>query len=603
MASESGAYFVAGIEVLEKPITPVDDAQAKYNGLRPSTTVLAKGYQKSPDFRPFEVDTIWERDIEVPTRDGKILRADVFRPAGMTDQKIPAMMAFSPYGKSGTGFFSLDIIPARVGIPKNRLSGFEDFEAPDPAEWCSYGYAVVNVDAQRIFGSEGNHKWHGAAEGRDGYDAVEHVSQLTWCNGRVALVGNSWLASCQWFIAAERPPHLACMLPLEGLSDVYRETLCRGGVPYLPFWDELSGRLFVDKTLGHNLQEDVISMIRKYPLMNGYWEDKRAKAHLIDTPAYVLASMSTALHTVGSIRCFEDIPHDRKWLRIHPTQEWHDLYQRDTIADLKKFLDFYTKGVENGWEQTPKVRVSVIKYNQPPIRNIPFTDWPIPETTHKTFWLSSNNTLQSGEAAVSGEVSYQSDAPHQQVDRDPEQVEFVYTFAETTTLVGPSRVVLYMSCADHDDMDVFVILRKADRHGKVLRNVNIPLEELGVVSEDEVEDLNTLKYIGPSGVLRASHRAIDPRLTKPHWPAHDHTREDKVPFNKVVKLEIGLWPAAIQFDPGEKMILRVAGHQMTLAEFPTLRGGFHTGNKGRHVVHFGGEKPSHLIVPTVRTVR
>jgi hypothetical protein len=54
-------------------------------------------------------------------------------------------------------------------------------------------------------------------------------------------------------------------------------------------------------------------MIRKYPLMNDYWEDKRAKAHLIEVPAYVLASMSTGLHTVGSIRCFEDIPHEKKW--------------------------------------------------------------------------------------------------------------------------------------------------------------------------------------------------------------------------------------------------------------------------------------------------
>lgn len=54
-------------------------------------------------------------------------------------------------------------------------------------------------------------------------------------------------------------------------------------------------------------------MLKKYPLMNNYWEDKRAKAYLINIPAYVLASMSTGLHTIGSTRCFEDIPHDKKW--------------------------------------------------------------------------------------------------------------------------------------------------------------------------------------------------------------------------------------------------------------------------------------------------
>lgn len=33
-------------------------------------------------------------------------------------------------------------------------------------------------------------------------------------------------------------------MPLEGMSDVYRETLCRGGVPYTPFWDFVANNLF-----------------------------------------------------------------------------------------------------------------------------------------------------------------------------------------------------------------------------------------------------------------------------------------------------------------------------------------------------------------------
>lgn len=54
--------------------------------------------------------------------------------------------------------------------------------------------------------------------------------------------------------------------------------------------------------------------------MNEYWEDKRAKSHLIQVPAYVLASMSSALHTVGSLRSFEDIPHENKWYFAVPGQ-------------------------------------------------------------------------------------------------------------------------------------------------------------------------------------------------------------------------------------------------------------------------------------------
>lgn len=93
------------------------------------------------------------------------------------------------------------------------------------------------------------YRWFGTRDGQDGYDAVEHVAQLDWCTGKVALVGNSWLAATQWSIAAERPPHLACIAPLEGVSDFYRETFCRGGVPYTPFWGFLGSHGLFGKAL------------------------------------------------------------------------------------------------------------------------------------------------------------------------------------------------------------------------------------------------------------------------------------------------------------------------------------------------------------------
>lgn len=198
-----------------------------------------------------------------------------------------------------------------------------------------------------------------------------------------------------------------------------------------------------------------------------------------------------------------------------------------------------------------------------------------------------------------GQMSYQSDASSEQIDVDTEHAEWTYTFDKPSTLIGPPKATVYMSCPDHDDMDVFVIIRKADRQGKVLRNLNIPLHEIGYAREEDVPDLNVPKYIGPSGVLRASHRAIDLKLSKPHWHIHDHTREAKIVPGEIVKLEIMLWPAAIGFEAGEKLIFRVAGHQMTLAEFPELRGGFTTLNQGRHFVHVGGQYESRVEIPFV----
>ncbi|KAJ5691553.1 Alpha/Beta hydrolase protein [Penicillium malachiteum] len=553
------------ISIIKKEMTSLRLPRARYTGLNPGPVLLNKGPQRSPRSRPLEIDTIWERDVVVPLRDGTQLRADIFRPHN-SSEKIPILLVWTPYGKSGTGMFSMELVQGRDGIPEEMLSGYECSEGPDPAEWNLHQYAVAHVDARGCFKSQGDHVWHGTAEGLDGYDTIEFLGQFPWSNGRVALIGNSWLATSHWFIAAERPPHLACILPLEGLSDVYRETLCRGGVPYLPFWTFLRD----NGLYGENKQEDFIAMVQKHPLMNQYWEDKRAKAHLIEVPA----------------------------LRLNPTQEWHDLYQPETVSDLKGFLDHFTKYIENCWKQMPKARISVLRFNQSPLVSMPFSNWPPVNTFYEKYYLSDEDVLHQSHPSADGTVSYQSDAPAMQIDADSEEVSFKHIFSQKATLVGSSRAILFISCPDHDDLDIFVQLRKLDRNGKVLQKINIPLEDLGVTS-DEVDDINVLKYLGPTGVLRASHGALDTHLSKPHWPMHDHANPQKIIPGQMVRVEIGLWPAAIQFDAGEGIALKVSGHPMILAEFAPLRGLCENANKGRHVVHFGGDLASHILIPTV----
>ncbi|KAL6707902.1 hypothetical protein ACN47E_003576 [Coniothyrium glycines] len=593
-------FQVGGIQVIETDAPPVSHPGSNYKGLNPQTTTLAVGFKKEPDCRAIERETIFEQDIEIPLRDGCIIRGDVFRPADL--QKVPAIVHYSPYGKSGAGAFDVAVIPGRVGVPRSALSGFQSFEAFDPAEWVPYDYAVVNVDARGTYASEGNIKFWGSAEGRDGHDVIEHIAQLPWCNGKVALAGNSWLAITQWFIAAERPAHLTCILPLEGSSDNYHESLCRGGVPNPPFCQLVGNLLF-----GTGKREDPAAMLDKYPHWNEYWEDKRAKMSLIQCPAYVLASMSTGIHTMGSLRGFEEIPHEKKWLRIHSTQEWHDLYQKESIVDFKKFLDFYTKGQANGWEDTPRVRASFLRYNETPVDNLPFTNWPIPEAKDVKLQLSADNTLQGSSSAVkAGQQSYQADALVANNDKDEEELSFTHVFSKPTRLAGTSKAVLYMSSPENDDLDVIVILRKADKNGKILRSINVPLADLkavggpgieGIDNADDLPLINPLQYIGPEGILRASRRAVDETLSLHNFPVHKHTKDEKVAAGEIVKLEIGLWAACIQFEAGESLVLRISGHEMRLPEFEPLRGKFVTLNKGKHVVHIGGEYDSHLVLP------
>lgn len=62
------------------------------------------------------------------------------------------------------------MVPGRIGVPQSRLSGFEKFEAPDPAEWVGRGYAVVNVDARGVYDSDGNIQ----------YVSLSHLFEMRW---------------------------------------------------------------------------------------------------------------------------------------------------------------------------------------------------------------------------------------------------------------------------------------------------------------------------------------------------------------------------------------------------------------------------------------
>jgi predicted acyl esterase len=58
--------------------------------------------------------------------------------------------------------------------------------------------------------------------------------------------------------------------------------------------------------IGHGHVEDIPAMLGPEPVLNAYWQDKRADFSKIKVPAYVLASYSTGLHTEGSLRFFEE---------------------------------------------------------------------------------------------------------------------------------------------------------------------------------------------------------------------------------------------------------------------------------------------------------
>lgn len=536
---------------------------------------------KFPDLAPgisIEHGIRCERDVAVKLRDGTIIYTDVYRPEGGTN--LPAIIAWSPYGKR-VGYNPKT--PAPHGVPLGAVSCMAKHEGPDPAYWCQHGYAVLNPDVRGAGNSQGDIMFFDSTDRRDGYDFIEWVAAQKWCNGKVGMSGNSWLAMSQWFIATEQPPHLAAIAPWEGVTDCYRDWAHFGGIPQTGFSENL-----INGLCGPGRVEYMPDMILKYPLMNAYWEDKIVRFENIKVPAYVVASWTNPLHTHGTLNAFRHIASTNKWLRVHNTHEWNDYYKPQNLDDLRRFFDRYLKDIHNGWEYTPIVRLSVLNVGGTDEVNRPETEWPLARTKYEKLYLDAKNmTLSPRPSRNESEVRYTPDATG--------QASFTMTFNEDTELTGYMKLHLWVEADGGNDMDLFVYICKLDISGKLIRLPMMGYTEQGVIEPIRIS-------LGVAGQLRVSHREFDPKRSSASEPYLSHGRELLLKPKEVVPVEIGIWPAGLFWHAGQQLCVIVRGQSQSYEDdiIPARKiFKYHYRNRGQHIIHTGGKYDSHLLVPKI----
>ncbi|KEQ90234.1 hypothetical protein AUEXF2481DRAFT_45275 [Aureobasidium subglaciale EXF-2481] len=567
-----------------------------YNGFHPGLTLLEKGHIKSRGYRAFMRDVVYERDMAIQVRDGAKLYADVFRPADSEQNHVPVIIPWSPYGKTGTGPQNYDFMaPYRAGIAKDRTSGYEKFEAPDPAEWCERGYAVLNIDARGSGVSEGDLAHWGLQEAEDIYDVIEFISKQPWCSGSVCMAGNSWLSMAQVnFVSRLSHPALKAIAPWESQTDCYRHFVARGGRPHIKKFHEMIKSGFA----GPGNAELVAPMIYKRPLYDAYWEAKRFPVENIDNiPMYLTASYSSMLHTHGSFGTFRDAKTTQKWLRVHPYQEWYDIYRPEINDELQRFFDRYCKNVHNGWEyDTPPLRLSLLGFEDDgstarTVVERPEEAWPLAREKQMYLFLNASDmTMMIEPVPEASSISYDGHSLDSSAD-------FRFFFPEDTELAGYSKLVLHVSCNEHDEMDVVCQIRKIDASGRPLQHLNYPVP----VAIEEIDDFNTAKTLGPQGFLRASHAVtLDEGKSRGNDLFYTHDRQQAIPPGEITLLEIPLWPIGMVFAKGEGIMLRVSGHDMSLPETGLcILDEPEDENVGKHVIHTGGTYRSVLCIPTI----
>ena len=551
------------IELIIAKTKPVGDPSCRAVEFQPGATRVEDGMRI-------------EQDVAVKMRDGKTMYVDIYRPDGANN--VPAIIAYGGGKAPRTNQFRRGVPLPHPGsegtLPGTEwglveISKYAKFEGPDPAYWCKHGYAVVNTDYRGSNRSEGIGQLYGRQGGRDCYDLTEFLAAQPWSNGKVGMSGNSQVATWQWMAAAERPPHMAAIAPWEGWSDLYRQIVMPGGIPEVGI---RSGA--VRNWCGGEGVEDVIAMMRKYPLMNEYWEGKIARLENINIPIYVTANFKH-WHCLGSLDGFRKVPVRDKWLRVIENFEWPDYYALPQMEDLRRFFDRYLKGIQNDWEMTPRVRLSVLDPGGLDQLNRPEKEWPLARTQYEKLYLdASAGALSSQPVQRESQTQYASGTG---------QANFIVRFDRETELTGYLKLRLWMEAEGADDLDLFVYVQKLDRKGEWLPSkvLNHP-------------------HPGAQGWLRVSHRELDPARSTPSEPYVAHRRQQMLRPKEVVPVEIGIVPTSMLWHPGQQLRVVVAGHFMnTRGPDWWERWRYESLTGGAAIIHTGGKYDSHLLVPRI----
>jgi uncharacterized protein len=147
-------------------------------------------------------EVIGQNAVSMKTRDGVTLYADIYRPKA--DGKFPVILMRTPYDKS----VSWAVSPAY--------------------QIAAHGYVVVVQDVRGRYTSEG--EWYPFRhESDDGYDTVEWIAALPYSDGRVGMMGGSYVGATQMLTAIAHPPHLAGICPVVTASNYHENWTYQGG--------------------------------------------------------------------------------------------------------------------------------------------------------------------------------------------------------------------------------------------------------------------------------------------------------------------------------------------------------------------------------------
>jgi len=372
-----------------------------------------------------------EENVVVPMRDGINLRANVYRPN--VDGKFAVILSRLPYGKD----------EPYCAMPVHGRY------------WAKKGYACVMQDVRGKFASDGVFDPF-VNEVNDGYDTLNWIVRQPWCDGNIGMIGESYYGYTQLAVATLDHPNLKCIAPGVASLGIY------GSCNYNPDDNALSLQTFgywaaemaVDKIQRHDVALDYWhlplvtmdedagvkseffkEMVRYYP-GDARWKrtSLQEKLNQIKIPAYHWSGWYDAiLH--GAIRSWLGIKEKsdslearrNQWLAIAPIDHelspvtTHRIGRIDIGEEawsydrLQRFFDYWLKGIDNGFDKTPRVEIFTIGDNKWRYEE----EWPLARTKYTKYYFHSKGGANTSKGDGSLDVTKPDDEAADDYVYDP----------------------------------------------------------------------------------------------------------------------------------------------------------------------------------------
>jgi predicted acyl esterase len=239
------------------------------------------------------------------------------------------------------------------------------------------------------------------------------------------------------------------------------------------------------------------------------------------------------LHPRGNFEGFFRAASKQKWLEAHGIEHWTHFYT-DYGRNLQlRFFDHFLHGKKNGWDKQSPVRLQVRHVDRfvERLEN----EWPLKRTQWTKLYLDPTGRLGTKKPANKKSVL--------RFEAMGSGVTFLTAPLERETeITGPSAVKLYVSSSTAD-ADIFAVLRvlSPDLKEVVFQGAIDPHTPVG------------------QGWLRASHRQLDKKLSKPYRPYHTHSKKQPYKPGEVVALDVEIWPTSIVVPAGYRIALTIRG--------------------------------------------